>query len=68
MPALMTNRTLFRASSNGTGAFTVSSAITGYMTPAQAGAANGAGTVTPNISTGDGITPRLTTSTTITLD
>lgn len=37
----LVNRCWFRASSGGTGAFTVSSAITGFLTPANAGAANG---------------------------
>lgn len=37
----LVNRCWFRASSGGTGAFTVSSAITGFLTPANAGATNG---------------------------
>lgn len=36
------NRCWFRAASSGSGTFTVSSAITGYLTPAQADAVNGA--------------------------
>jgi hypothetical protein len=38
----LVNRCWFRASSGGTSAFTVSSAITGFLTPANAGAVNGA--------------------------
>lgn len=38
----LVNNTMFRAASSGTGTFAVSFAITGYMTPAQAGATSGA--------------------------
>lgn len=38
--ATLINRVMFRATSSGTGSFVVSSAITGYMTPATGGAAN----------------------------
>lgn len=38
--AAFLDRVLFRASANGTGTWTVSPALTGYMTPASAGAVN----------------------------
>lgn len=37
---LLLNKCMFRASAGGTGTWTVSSAITGYLTPANAGAVN----------------------------
>jgi len=40
MASALINRVLFRAASSGTGSFVVSSAITGYMTPATGGAVN----------------------------
>lgn len=55
----------FPAGTGGTG--TVTHFSTG-KTGGGAAAILWSGTVTPNIATGDGITPRLTTATTITLD